>query len=278
MRLLLYAVAAGLCLSFTARSEPVHKIPFRYQDGLIWLKVELAGKKEPLNFLLDSGASASAIDSQTAEACRIPFGDRKPVKGVIGPSFAYRVNDFQATVEGIPLSRSVLAVDLGSVSNRCHRHIDGIVGFDFFRNRIMRIDFNAGQVCLLKDCEPDIAKCDVLQMKACNGAFCVPVEIAGNPERWMRLDTGCDSALEWVAKGPERRQLNGPTIGLTDGSTHYINTSARIGKDRCNHITVGIHTKEIFPGEDGLLGNALLSKFCVTIDARRSRVIFENPR
>src|SRR5207249_1202930 len=42
------------------------KIRSQYRDGLIWLKVDVIGKSEPLNFLLDSGAGISAIDLQTA--------------------------------------------------------------------------------------------------------------------------------------------------------------------------------------------------------------------
>jgi hypothetical protein len=275
MRLLVFAAVAELLLAVFARADPPCAIPFRYQDGLIWLKVELAGKKEPLNFLLDTGASVSAIDLQTAHNCRVPLGDRQPVEGVSGKGFAYGVNDLQAMAGGIALAKSFLAIDLGTVSDRCHQHIDGLLGVDFFRNRIVRIDFKARKICLLQDCDGKLANCDILPIKICNGAFCVPVRIAGNRVQWMRLDTGCDSALEWVATGTEQRRMSGPSIGLSNGSVHYINTSARLGKHRFNEITAAIHTKQIFAGEDGLIGNGLLSKFCVTVDERKSRVFFE---
>jgi hypothetical protein len=276
MRLLLFAAVAELLLPLSARAELPGEIPFRYQEGLIWVKVELAGEKNPLNFLLDSGASVSAIDLQTAHTRGIRLGDRRSVEGVSGQGFAYRVNDLQATAGSIVLAKSVLAIDLGAVSDCCHQHIDGILGVDFFRNRIVRIDFKAGKICLLKDCEANAANCDIVPMKMCNGAFCVPMQIAGNPVQWMRLDTGCDSALEWVLTKTEKRRTSGPSIGLSGGSVHYINTSARLGKHCFNDIAAGIHTKQIFPGEDGLLGNDLLSKFCLTIDERRRRAIFEN--
>jgi hypothetical protein len=278
MRLLVFASVAQLLLPLLARADLPCEIPFRYQDGLIWVKVGLAGKSERLNFLLDSGASVSAIDFQTAHAARVHLGDRQPVEGVRGQGSAYQVNDLQAMVGRIALPKSVLAIDLGTISECCHQHIDGILGVDFFRDRIVQIDFNAGKICLLKNCEMNIANCDIVPMKMCNGAFCVPMRIAGNPVQWMRLDTGCDSALEWVVTGTKNRRISGPSIGLASGSLHYINTSACIGKHCFNDITAGIHTKQIFPGEDGLLGNGLLSRFCLTIDERNSRVIFEKAR
>jgi hypothetical protein len=61
-------------------------------------------------------------------------------------------------------------------------------------------------------------------------------------------------------------------------SATQINTWVRIGSDSFHDITAGVHTKEIFPGEDGLVGNGLLSKFCLTIDERRSRVVLERVR
>ena len=278
MRLLVFAAVAELLLPLLARADLPCEIPFRYQDGLIWVKVGLTGKREQLNFLLDSGASVSAIDLQTAHTARLHLGDRQPVEGVSGQGFGYRVNDLRAIVGAIALPKSVLAIDLRTISECCHQHIDGILGVDFFRDRIVQIDFNAGKICLLKDCDTNIANCDILPIKMCNGAFCVPVQISGNPMQWMRLDTGCDSALEWVVTGTEKRRMSGPSIGLQSDSPHPIKTSARLGKHCFNDITAGIHTKQIFPGEDGLLGNGLLSKFCLTIDERKSRVIFEKAR
>jgi Aspartyl protease len=271
----LLVLLAALLLPISAKSQVLGQIPFQYKDGLIWVKVELAGEKEPLNFLLDSGASVSAIDLHTAHIHGVLLGDRRAVEGVSGQGFAYQVNDFQATVGDIVLAKSVLAIDLGTVSDCCHQHIDGILGVDFFRNRIVRIDFKARKISLLEDCDVKLANCDILPMKMRNGAFCVPMRIGGNPVQWMRLDTGCDSALEWVVMGTEKRRLTGPSIGLSGAPVDCVNTSAQLGKHCFNGIRAGIHTKQIFPGEDGLLGNGLLSKFCLTIDERKSRVILE---
>jgi hypothetical protein len=93
----------------------------------------------------------------------------------------------------------------------------------------------------------------------------------------MRLDTGCDAALEWVVSGTEKRRTGRSSIGLTGISVRHINTSVQLGKQYFNAVTTGIHREPIFPGEAGLLGNDLLSKFRLTIDQPGNRVIFENP-
>ena len=276
MRFVLCTLVA-LLVPLSAKSEVQPEIHFQYQGGLIWLKVDVTGKSEPLNFLLDSGAGISAIDLRTARSLGVHPGDRQIVQGVNGRAFAYRVNDLQAACGGIALPKSVLAVDLRALSDCCEQPIDGILGVDFFRGRIVQIDFAEGRVRILANCDPKLANCEILPIRMCNDAFCVPVRVAGNPAQWMRLDTGCDAALEWVVSGTDKRRSGRILIGLSGIPAHHINTSVQLGRQYFNAVDTGIHVKPIFPGEAGLLGNDLLSKFRLTIDQPGNRVILENP-
>jgi len=70
MRLFAYAAVLALLLAVSARAGATDEIRFRYQDGLIWLKAEIPGKNESLNFLLDSGAGVSVLDLGRARALR----------------------------------------------------------------------------------------------------------------------------------------------------------------------------------------------------------------
>ena len=277
MRFLLCTLLAALLLPLVARSEVLGEIHCEYRDGLIWLKVEVTGKSEPLNFLLDSGAGISAVDLRTARSLAVHLGNRQIVQGVNGQGFAYRVNDLQAVCGGIALPKSVLAVDLRALIDCCDQPVDGILGVDFFRNRIVQIDFTEGRVRILEKCDPNLANCEILPIRMCNDAFCVPVRVAGNPAQWMRLDTGCDASLEWVFNGKVKWRTVRNSIGLSGVSVRHINTSVQLGKQCFNAVTMGVHREPTFPGEAGLLGNGLLSKFRLTIDAPRNRVIFENP-
>ncbi len=57
MRFLLCTLLAALLLPLSARSEVLDEIHSQYRDGLIWLKVDVTGKSEPLNFLRVPGAT-----------------------------------------------------------------------------------------------------------------------------------------------------------------------------------------------------------------------------
>ncbi len=274
MRFLVSVLLAALWLPLSAQSKVLGEIPFQFQDGLIWLKVGVAGKSEPLNFLLDSGAGVSAMDLQTACCLRLKLGEQQTVQGVSGQALGYRVHDLQAVSGGIDLPTSVLAIDLRTISECCQQRVDGILGADFFRGRVVQIDFTAGKVRLLENCDMILANCEVLPIKMCNDAVCVPVRVAGNPPQWMRLDTGCDSALEWVVGEPRTRPHDKASIGLSRSSRKYVKTAVEIGKQHFI-IPATIHEEPIFSGEMGLLGNGLLSKFCLTIDEPGNRVTFE---
>ena len=74
----------------------------------------------------------------------------------------------------------------------------------------------------------------------------------------------------------EKRPTGESSIGLSGKSPRYLRTSVQLGKQCFKAVTLGVHTEPIFPGEAGLLGNGLLSKFRITIDQPGNRVIFEN--
>lgn len=277
MRFFAHVAVLALFLAVSAHSETSNEIRFQYQDGLIWLKAEVPDKTKSLNFLLDSGAGVSVIDLDQARALGMRIGDPESVQGVSGRTVAYRVKDFQANSGGVALPKSVLAIDLQAISQRCRQHIDGILGMDFFRGRIVQIDFAARTVRIVERDSLRLANCEILPTKIWNDAICVPIRVAENPAQWIRLDTGCDACLDWVVSERGKRMTEGTSFGLSHFSRNYVKTTVQIGKQRFV-IAAAVHQEPIFSGEAGLLGNGLLSKFRLTIDEPGDRVIFERNR
>lgn len=269
--LLLAATLAMLAPAL--RAGTVTEIPFQYRDGLLWLEVAVAGQNQPLHFLLDSGAEASVLDAGAARGLGLKLGRPQPVQGVLSQATAYRVDRFDARVGGISLPKSLLALDLRAVGASCHQSIDGLVGADFFRGRIVQIDFSAGRIRLLDEARPG-AHATVLPLEIRKGIFCAPVTVAGNPAQRMRIDTGCDSALEWAVERSGSR-ARGTSIALARPLDRAMRADVQLGSRSVGGVKIGMHDRQIFPGEAGLLGNGLLSTFRVTVDARARRLILE---
>ena len=68
-------------------------------------------------------------------------------------------------------------------------------------------------------------------------------------------------------------------IVLAQISIPQTETTVGIGGHEFDKVPPGLHETAIFPGEAGLLGNALLSCFSpITIDAKAGRVILGKRR
>jgi hypothetical protein len=272
VRALLFALMPLCVLLHPTRSDASAAIPFEYKDGFIWIKVNALSRNKPLNFILDSGASASVLDLAQASTLGVTIGKPEKIQGVNGQAVGYEVDNFRGKCCGVVLSTSFLATDLKVLSDCCHRSIDGILGADFFRGRTVQINFRAHEVRLLTNSDFDLINCEKLPIKVCNGAFCVPVRVEHSPTQWVRLDTGCDSALEWVRKQrPRLLSKQEPTKPLPS-SAKFVTSDLQIGIQHYAVRTV-LHAKPIFAGEAGLLGNGVLEKFCLTIDEPRGQVI-----
>ena len=255
------------------------EFPFQLKEGFIWVKVRTPQSAEPLNFLLDSGASVSVINLQTAERLGLTLGNRVRVQGV-GPSTGgFRPEHLCATAGEVRLPGNYLAVDLSALSGACECRVDGLIGFDFFMGRIVQVDFAGGKI-RVPAAVPAAAGQKVLPLRVRQGAFRVPVRVNGGMARWVRLDTGCAAGLQWVAdsagaEGRDRRMA----VALSKLSVVVARSRVQLGEACFEDVATDLHPKRIFADEAGLLGNGLLSRFgSVTIDAKAGRLALDPRR
>jgi Aspartyl protease len=267
--LLLLLAAAFLPLSAWAKTSA--EIPFELRHGLICLNVKVNSTSSPLRFVLDSGAGLSALNLEAARKLKVKLSAPVWVVGVEGGAKARWVHGFSARVGDVPLIGDILAFDLRQINPRAPRGIDGLLGQDFFRDRIVQIDFRKKRVRLLE--RADSARSAVLPIKFQNGAMCVPVSVAGSAPRWTRLDTGCNDDLHWVAARPSDSGRRGASVGFSRGPVAYVETIVDLAEYRINGVQAGLHEREFFSGEAGLLGTGILSNFTMTVDAPGARVI-----
>src|SRR5258708_2383625 len=120
-----------------------HELPVQFREGLLWLEVHLPQSEKPLHFLLDSGASVSVINLATARQLGLKLGPKVSVSGVRTSLSGYWPVKLSATATQLDLPGEYLALDLSKLSGACSRSVDGLVGADFFRERIVQIDYAA---------------------------------------------------------------------------------------------------------------------------------------
>lgn len=268
------AVQVAFARGEAAATSP-SEFPFEYREGLLWIKVAIPQSEQPLNFLVDTGAGVSVINLNTAKRIGLKLGQQVTVRGVDTMLTGYWQQQMSAKVGDVRLPREYLAVDLERLSSSCERPVDGLVGADFFRERVVQIDFDAQKIRLLKSAKAEKTdKALPLQLRSCG--MRVPIKVNGHERQWVRLDTGCATALQWVTSDVPDQCTHQMAIGLAEISIPQTKTSVGIGEHQFSDVPTGLHEKPIFPGEAGLLGNGLLSRFAtVTIDAKAGRVILE---
>jgi hypothetical protein len=252
------------------------EIPFLFNDGFIVITAQAPQTGTPLTLLVDSGASASILAVRTARKLKVALGSKEPIYGVGSRVAAYRVNCFQPTVGSLALPSMPLAADLSMADDMCGRSIDGLVGIEFFRDRIVQIDYE--HACLrLLDAPPGEPPTARLPLDIRSGIACVPVSVNGSRPRLTRLDTGCNDALHWVVpRSNVRPQARRVSVGFATDPRNMVLTDLMLGGTSVNHLETSIHSEPLFPGEAGLVGNGTLSRFMVTVNWRDREVLLHD--
>jgi hypothetical protein len=179
----------------------------------------------------------------------------------------------------VQLPAEYLAVDLEKLSRSCQQPVDGLIGMDFFRGRVVQIDFESGKIRLLKhENGGKVTGSLPLELRPCG--MRVPITINNHSNQWVRLDTGCATPLQWVTASVNTTQCaHRVAIGLAELSIPQTKATVGLGGYKFEDVETGLHESAIFPGEAGLLGDGLLSRFSsVTIDAKAGRLILGPPR
>jgi len=258
-----------------AAHTATNEIPFEPCEKLLWVKANTQSG-EVLNLLLDTGAAVSVLNTAAAERLALKPGRRVSVSGVQTSLTGYSLKPISLTAEGFLLPAPALAVDLQKFSSSCTQPVDGLLGADFFRSRIVQIDFEAHKLRILSSA-PTLANAQTvpLQFRPCG--MRVAITVNEGKSQWVRLDTGCASALQWVTSTVRARDCSRKTaIGLSELSIPQTETTVQIGSHEFQNVPTGIHEKPIFMGEAGLLGNDLLSRFSkITLDGKSRRLILE---
>ncbi|WP_157447699.1 aspartyl protease family protein [Chthoniobacter flavus] len=267
---LVFAVLAAFPVA-AATTQPA-EIPFTFTDGFIRVEAHVPQSAEPLHLLLDSGAGASVLSLRTAQRLHLPLGKTENVRGVGVDSAARQLNGVTASANGVVLSGIPLAVDLSAADQLCSQPIDGLIGVDFFKNRVVQIDY-IRHTLRITSATPKTSA-ERLPVKTINGIMCVPVGVNDSTVRWTRLDTGCNDALHWVVpKSAAHGAHNAVSIGFVTDESDTSLTSVALGKRSLRTVKTALHGAPLFPGEAGLLGNGLLSQFLVTVDWSNHQVL-----
>jgi hypothetical protein len=236
----------------------------------------------PYRFLIDTGSSVSLVTPALARRYPgrevfLPAGPRVRVTSADGS-----ITELPATsVRRIELDDArfedvrALIYDCASLSAHLGVRIDGVLGFPFFREALLTLDYPGSRVILQRARAAPLVPGTVISFDDTRKTPLISVRLGGRSLVAL-IDSGSDAAFRLNPVGLEPQFKFGPTVGATIGT---------LGGDRIQHVgrldeslAIGdqVFVQPIVDLTDELsaIGGGMLKHFAVTFDQLHERVTF----
>jgi len=167
-----------------------NELPLNVVGGYLLVVQGSIGNRHDLNFLLDTGATTSAIDRKLAERLNLPtrssgmisFDKTVEIQWCVLPELVYgpeRAVNTKVVVQDLRYLRAGGAV------------VDGVIGWDLLRRHSFRLDFANKRVVFAAVSAAERHSVPFRESWLC---LTVPIDLDGR-EVWMIADTGMRGAM-----------------------------------------------------------------------------------
>jgi len=287
------AAAQSPAYRFTAGQSAL-RVPIELANDLIVLKVRVNNSRA-LHFILDTGASISVMDPQSAKALGLRAKGKLDLDATGGSVQSRLIGPVSLSLTGVTVFNQTLAtIDLDAFAPLFGYKIDGIIGYDFINNFVVEIDYAAS---LLNFYETG-------SYKYSGAGESIPIELVektpfvrgrivlsgrGPVEGKFEVDTGGTMVLnlntpfvnkhkmlETLAKQAQSK------LGGAGGSSAAVKaqvTAVELGsfviKNPLVVFAQGTEGSEGSAEYDGELGSRFFSQFKTILDYSRSQMILE---
>jgi hypothetical protein len=279
----------------SAVSSCDHELTYEPFAGLILVSVTIADSP-PMDFVLDSGATQSSItDRSLAAALGLEVREAGLARGMgSGATRVLIADDICIRADGQEFLRSPLVVhDIGvKLSQMARRDIHGFLGSDLFQRWVVEIDPATRRLLLH---EPETYRAppggDVLPLQVVDRRPVIEAEVVTEPGKKpvpvrLVVDTGSGRYMSLISgskrrlKPPDNRSL-GASVGVVGETLVVVAPVARLTVG--SRVTTNLESAWMEPYQipavrnipklNGILGNALLSRYNAVFDYRGGRLI-----
>ncbi|WP_255481074.1 aspartyl protease family protein [Pontibacter sp. Tf4] len=281
---------------FTGNQKKI-KIPFKLAHNLIVIPVKVNGSR-PLNFILDSGVNSTLITQlDFSDTLSLNNSSTITVKG-LGQGYELeaivsRGNSLQLSgIEGVNQEVYVLLEDIFNLSTRMGMPIHGIIGYDIFKNFIVKINYNTRMLTLYR---PDTklrvnSKCEQYQLHIEDSKAYVYANVqqynGDSLQVKLVVDTGASHSLSLYLPTNQKLKLPPKVMEAYLGRGLSGDVHGKIG--RLDGISLGRYQFQDLPASypdeeaikvalnvanrNGNLGSDILKRFTVIFDYPHNRM------
>jgi aspartyl protease/PDZ domain-containing protein len=277
-------------------AAPPARLPFDYSARHVWLRASVNGRPEE-NFLLDTGASVTVIDS--AYAARVGLRTEGAIQvsgaGAAGGASLSRVDSLRLGGPGggvVLLGQKVAVMALDRwLEPFFWRSTAGVLGYDFVSRFVTEVGYDGRTIVLH---EPGTfryrGKGAAIPLTMAGNIPVVKARLDDRYEGEFRLDVGSGSTVDLHAPFVERHRLReraGKTLEVTGGGFGgtFTTSLTRMAKFQIgphawerplvslSRATTGGLSSQDYAGN---IGNQILERFTCTFDYER-RVVYLEP-
>jgi predicted aspartyl protease len=245
--------------------------PIRREGDYFFTAVTIDGQPAG-DFLIDTGAAATAIKSSLAERLKLPPGDKSQrIRAAGGGQTAsFRMTDVLSIGETKFDGLQLVVIDLAPWEKQVGARFDGVLGCDVWREMMFCID--PGQLKLTfydRDAKNPLSDSAGFLTVMDDRPF-VGVRIDGGEEMSYMAATGCAAELLNMPGGETGQRGAGDVAPPKPGSVHVLgqkleNLSAAAGQSDDVYITSD-------PRQAGVVGSHVLAQFKLVMDFQRNKI------
>lgn len=249
------------------------------------IQVMMAGSSRPLRFAVDSGSSFTLLDTGVAAKLGLkPSGETSIAGAGSGEIKTGVVKNETFQLPGLTLRRfDILLTDLSGLAAQ-GRPLDGIFGYDFFSKLIVTIDEDNHRLILTDPAEFEYrGQGEVLPLTFGGGRgkwvyIAGTIKVTGVPEETLQIfvDTGSSDAVDTEllkkSKAALQATQTGEGLGKPRSGIAGRVELLRLGKFELRDAPSTCCGN---PGNENMIGGAVLRHFAVTLDYSGKRMILE---
>lgn len=139
----------GQQIEIDKTAKLITKFPFTtLTGGVILIKATLDTLQQPMNFILDTGSGGISLDSNTVVEFNIPnTPSGKTIHGIAGIREVNFARDHTLVLPGLAVKNLDFYInDYEILSSVYGLKIDGIIGFSFLRQFILKVNFDSSEI------------------------------------------------------------------------------------------------------------------------------------
>jgi len=277
--------ASSVSIQFTNGRET--SFPVQISDELLF-EVRINNNPRPVFFSIDSGSGSTYLDTQSAKQLGLSPSGTGSVHGAgSGPVPVQHLQNVRFRLPGLTtIHPEINTTDLGNTQIGGHK-LDGFFGFDFIRQFVVTIDYDAERVTLSGPAQFLYSgKGQLLPIEFHGKWPFIPgvVKVPGVPpaQSLFLVDSGSGDAVNHPLIKKSRGRLTptrtGVGLGTAEpgviGRIEYVQFGNLILRDAPAVCCGGVEEFKTF----GQIGTDALKRFKVIFDYARSRIILEPGR